>query len=328
MGRSIMTQPDNITQFPGWEQPKANYCKVPNAFWQIDDLDPHQRIILLYILRHTWGFKEFDIHKTITIDEFQYGRKHKNGKRQDKGCGVSRGKISSSLSELEKKGYISVEIDNSDPARIKKSYMLKMQPIEDDSQNEPEVSNTSLDSVHVVNAEFIQGTQSSCGDNRTEKETKERNLRKNTSPASAEPDTKSESEAKDRDRLFDGIALLAFGLDAKSDSPDVKSLLKKSGGRIGKVKKYLTGLETPCTPDELWEFHKWYKNKYPDADLPRDDTKFAEHFTQFRVGVQQPKVLAAPYHKPFVPEPAPDISDEEREAMLKQLREARERVGA
>lgn len=130
----------------------------------------------------------------------------------------------------------------------------------------------------------------------------------------------------DRDRLFDGIAYIAFGLDAKSDSPDVKALLKKSGGRIGKIKKFLTSLDEPCTADELWQFHKWYKHKYPDADLPRDDTKFAEHFIQFRAGVTQQPVSSNPTFKPMDLEAPVEVSQDEIEKRLAELRKVKEKI--
>ena len=31
--------------------------------------------VIYYILRHTWGYQEYDTPKTITLDEFEHGRK-------------------------------------------------------------------------------------------------------------------------------------------------------------------------------------------------------------------------------------------------------------
>lgn len=176
-----MTVPDNPIPFTGFEPPKTNFFKVPNIFWDIEDLTVHERFVLLYILRHTWGYQEFGIYKRITIDEFQNGRKTHDGNRMDKGCGVSRGGISNALTRLAELGYILVDVDASDPARIKKSYTLNMMK----------------DSVQLMNAEFTGRTQSSSDGNRTEKETTERNLEKETKKESLSPDKATSSDSPD-----------------------------------------------------------------------------------------------------------------------------------
>lgn len=234
-------------KFEGWEKPQSNYFKVPNEFWLIEDLTPHERMVLLYILRHTWGFQEFDIMKPITIDEFQHGRKEIDGKRMDKGCGVSRGGISQALKSLEEKGYIQVMTDVSDPARVKKHYMLNM----------------VKDSVHQMNTAFTPRTQRSSGDNRTEKETIERNLEKEKESTPLPPARKSGSKK-----------IISAELLAMQEA--VKRLLKQYGKQNENVAKALLGqlegenaqynLSKPFTPEMLEQCCIWWDGKPALAD--------------------------------------------------------------
>jgi hypothetical protein len=87
---------------------------------------------------------------------------------------------------------------------------------------------------------------------------------------------------RERDRLFDGIAFVCFGLDAKSTDPDVKAYLDEEGSRIGAIKKYLLGLKNKGTPEEIWEWGKWYEREHPGNAKPRVLVKFKEHWLKFR----------------------------------------------
>jgi hypothetical protein len=242
---------ENASQFAGWEKPQSNYFKVPNEFWLIEDLSPHERMVLLYILRHTWGFQEFDVMKQITIDEFQHGRKS-GDERIDKGCGVSRGGISQALASLEKKGYIQVMTDVSDPARVKKHYMLNM----------------SKDSVHEMNTAFTTRTQRSRGDNRTEKETIERHLEKEKELPPISP--ADVTDGKTTDMGGDVHLALVEMKDA------VRAHLKQYGRQNEQVAKSLLGLHVgknadlnlsrKFTPALLERFGLWWdKNHMRDG---------------------------------------------------------------
>jgi len=84
--------------------------------------------------------------KKITTDEFMYGRKRKSGERIDNGTGLSKPSIIQGLTSAVQHGLLEVEIDDSDRARIKKYYKLKMRnPTEEDEPGqragEPDVKN-------------------------------------------------------------------------------------------------------------------------------------------------------------------------------------------
>src|SRR5215475_104512 len=59
------------------------YFRVPAIFLSlcamIDNLAELK--VVMYIMRHTWGFQEYNAPKRITIDEFVDGRKRADGSR-------------------------------------------------------------------------------------------------------------------------------------------------------------------------------------------------------------------------------------------------------
>jgi hypothetical protein len=105
------------------------YSQIPNIWIKlvacIQNLSELK--VVLYILRHTWGFQEYDMPKHITTDEFVYGRKRRDGSRMDIGTGLCERSVINGLALAERHGFIVCEINASDLARTKKAYKLKMQ---------------------------------------------------------------------------------------------------------------------------------------------------------------------------------------------------------
>lgn len=112
--------------FPGFTEPKENWSKLPHqlvdAFPLIETLG--EALVILYVLRHTWGFQ--DQEKRITTDEFQRGRKRKDGTRLDHGTGLSAPTVRTSIKKAIKHGFLAVETDARDKARTRKFYSLNM----------------------------------------------------------------------------------------------------------------------------------------------------------------------------------------------------------
>src|SRR6266568_3468571 len=118
-----------MTEFAGFVIPEKNYCHMPNEWIdicaEIDNLAELK--IIQYVLRHTWGFQEYGIPKAISVDEFMHGRKRNNGTRMDNGTGLKSDRsVKDGIKAAIKHGYLTYEVDTSDPARTKKSYALKM----------------------------------------------------------------------------------------------------------------------------------------------------------------------------------------------------------
>lgn len=101
------------------------------------------------------------------------------------------------------------------------------------------------------------------------------------------------SKPRKEDRLFNGIAFTAFDIDTRKE--DYHQLLKtsKAGGRIGKITSALKKLSPAVTPEDVFAFFKYYKAKFPNADMPRDVDKYMEHFTSFRAQAPKPVIQYA-----------------------------------
>src|SRR5947209_18968579 len=131
--------------FEGFSKPEANFFRLPNEWTDITAqvTSLAEMKLVEYVLKHTWGYSEFDIVKKITTDEFMYGRKKKSGERIDSGTGLSKPSVIAGLKSAVAHGLLEEETDDSDKARIKKYYKLKMRtPIEAD---EPENEETHAD---------------------------------------------------------------------------------------------------------------------------------------------------------------------------------------
>lgn len=156
--------PGQSLTFEGFEKPRENWSKFPHAF--IDALPLVETVselkVILYILRHTWGYQEYGIPKRITLDEFANGRKRTDGSRLDSGIGLTIPSIRNGLKRATEHGFIVHERDDEDPARVKNFYTLNMRSGE--KLLHPDCKNLS------------PGVKDSF--TRTEKETPERNSEK------------------------------------------------------------------------------------------------------------------------------------------------------
>jgi len=121
----------NPTKFVGFTQEsvQGNYFRMPTIWMDvcasIDNLAELK--VVQYVLRHTWGFKEYYSMKRIAIDEFVNRRKRRDGSRMDSGTGLSDKAVKEGLARAIEHGLLISAVDNRDRARIKKSYALKMQ---------------------------------------------------------------------------------------------------------------------------------------------------------------------------------------------------------
>src|SRR5712691_3750930 len=128
-----MSETQEEKGFEGFCIPEKNFFPMPNAWIDIcagiDNLAELK--VIQYVLRHTWGFHEFGITKTITIEEFMHGRKRNDGTRMDMGTGLKSDRsVKDGIKAALSHEYLVCEVDDTDKARIKKSYALKMLPSE------------------------------------------------------------------------------------------------------------------------------------------------------------------------------------------------------
>ena len=147
-------------QFAGFPIPVKNFFSIPNDMIDIiaDITNLSELKVILYVIRHTWGYHEYDMHKTISIDEFMYGRRREDGGRMDQGTGLKSDRsVRDGLELAIKHGYLICKTDYSDKARVKKSYALKMQQAPNGSNQKgvvestiPVTSTTSVESTPPV----------------------------------------------------------------------------------------------------------------------------------------------------------------------------------
>src|SRR5258708_12206381 len=160
------------TPFTGFSRPESNFFRMPNEWIDITaDIDNIAELkIVQYILRHTWGYQEYGIKKHITIDEFIRGRKRKDGSRMDTGTGLSEMSVRNGIAKALDHGFIEALVDDSDKARVKKYYSLKMhkdEPYEKDAYEEVQTLESGVQSLDPRGTSFRP---------RSEKDTLERHL--------------------------------------------------------------------------------------------------------------------------------------------------------
>jgi hypothetical protein len=192
--------PDMESAFSGFSEPSENWSKLPHQFIEaLPILSSESEIkVVLYVLRHTWGYG--DTEKKITLNEFSTGRRRRDGSRIDNGTGQSINAIKDGLRRAIEHGFIECETDDSDKARSKTYYWLKMSNPDSwvsTSDTLPSEVDTRVSEVDTQPSEV--DTQPSEVDTRTEKETIERNPRKGgAANAARPPEPESVKEAKKR----------------------------------------------------------------------------------------------------------------------------------
>lgn len=134
--------------FPGFPPSlEDGYTQIPNVWFEIlmRITNLAELKVVMYVMRNTWGYRDEDGDreemKTITLDEFVYGRKRKNGTRLDAGTGMALSTVRDGLKRAIKHGYLIHEVDDSDLARVENSYGLKMLPEESDEEETPSDGN-------------------------------------------------------------------------------------------------------------------------------------------------------------------------------------------
>ncbi len=158
-----------MTKFNGFEYPEENWSKLPHQVIEsMHKMRPQSFMVLIYVLRHTWGFQ--DDQKRISLDEFSNGRKVKGG-RFDGGTGMPKSTVAKHIRILVDDGFLFEHIDDSDGGRIKRTYSLSY-----------------LEGVHSIDPRSKMGTQDLPSDTRTKKDTfKKETLERDSAPLQKTP---------------------------------------------------------------------------------------------------------------------------------------------
>ena len=119
--------------FPGFQKPDRNWSKLPHAL--IEALSIIETVgelkVILYVLRHTWGYQEYDSTKRITTDEFQNGRKHRDGSRMDNGTGLSRHAVRDGVHRAVAHGFL-VQEEEIYRDRGRRSFVYRLNMLNND----------------------------------------------------------------------------------------------------------------------------------------------------------------------------------------------------
>lgn len=213
-------------QFPGWTRPKSNYTQVPNAFWdQLPNFETLAELkVVLYILRHTWGYVGVK-QRRISVDEFQNGRKNKEGGRIDKGVGMTRANIMKGLKLAQQHGFITVETDERDKARRSKTYQLRMKgasrqetgiktiPEENDATGTKTIPQRyQNDTAEVLNQDLDHGKKARKESLETKKE-KAASAAAPKKPAKPKADAKRSPEEHAAQKAIRDAIVKAFGYE-------------------------------------------------------------------------------------------------------------------
>jgi len=115
--------------FPGFDPPDGHWSKMPHSF--IETLYARNSLaevkVILYVLRHTWGFQEYKKGRRITLDEFANGRRRDDGTRIDNGTGLCRNGVKAGIRKAVAHGFLVQEPDGrGDGGRSSHVYRLRM----------------------------------------------------------------------------------------------------------------------------------------------------------------------------------------------------------
>jgi hypothetical protein len=180
-------EPSTHESFQGFTVPEANWYRMPDNWTDISAAITNiaELKVVAYILRHTWGFREYDLKKHITIDEFVRGRRKRDGSRLDKGTGLSERAVRYGLTRALAHGFIEEEVDARDRARIKRFFSLRMHEHEtgDDPGSQPDTTDkgdghdvqagvqslhSEVHDVHPRPANFAPRTETNTSDHHIE----------------------------------------------------------------------------------------------------------------------------------------------------------------
>ena len=254
-------------KFEGFSEPTENWSKLPHTLIaNLHKMTSESEVkIVLYILRHTWGYH--DDQKKITIDEFSHGRKRKDGSRLDSGTGLSENSGRAGIEKATEHGFIEVAEDSTDKARIKRYYQLKTVP-----ELEVQKLNPYPSKVEPHDSTFAP---------RSEKETLREKPIEKTSPTSKKlPVAKNNTPGPFTQRLLDLCRLNFDTMTKRQDEQfrEVVQLLLNNNAtveKLGYFERYWRSEdwrgESGKSPTlnqvcELWrQFEEWEKEHIRDG---------------------------------------------------------------
>ena len=112
LGQAVEIEGEKGEPFPGFDDPTANYFKLP-AIWTDLTRDVKSETLILaveYFFRHTWGWQGGDGPRWMEVDDVADGRRYRSaersGERYDRGIGYSRRSVRKALKRAVERGWL------------------------------------------------------------------------------------------------------------------------------------------------------------------------------------------------------------------------------
>lgn len=100
-----------------------NFVPIPlDIMLNLHHLGTSARAVLIYLCLHIFRFRNPAVR--LSQEEIMNGRKSKDGGRLDGGTALSRSTVQTAIKELREKGFITITINDNDPARIEYWYSI------------------------------------------------------------------------------------------------------------------------------------------------------------------------------------------------------------
>jgi hypothetical protein len=139
-----------------------------------------------------------------------------------------------------------------------------------------------LEAEKIINARFDEtNEQPVIQPSEATKSTRKPKAKKEKVPRKRKTDDASAPKSlSNYKRLWNGVALCCFGINVNAMTDTERAELEEDASRIGKVASWLN--RKKHTPGQLWQFSQDYQRENDGINLPRDITKFVEHWTEWQ----------------------------------------------
>lgn len=226
-----------MSEFKGFSPAKENWSKLPHELIDaLPEIETNGEMkVIIYTLRHTWGYQ--DEYKKITLDEFENGRKRKDGSRIDNGTGLTKPTIVDGIKRAIRHSFLFEHIDTSDSARVKKFYSLTEEGLKDLTPDVKRFNTGGKESLHRTEKETIK------------KETTESLANSQNSQPNGSSLVRSDQEERDNlNALCDSIA--------KVTGVNIATAHKTTIDELKRLALSFYGLDV--RPDDLRKFNIWW----------------------------------------------------------------------
>lgn len=122
-----------VEVFTGFSYPEdGGFTRIPNNWFDVcaEIKNLAELKVIIYVMRRTWGFQNYDEFTKITIEEFKHGRKKRNGQDIDKGTGLGHTAINDGINRAIQHGYLLAQQNIGEPGWPTYSYLLRMRDFE------------------------------------------------------------------------------------------------------------------------------------------------------------------------------------------------------